>query len=122
MSILRKRQDKRLDRRRSLSGIPVVNNNIAVEHESEGRVCLRITIFRGKGWLARFQPLSHTRSVRLDEIGSFVFDLIDGKRTVLDMINVFVDQYRMNRREAELSVVEFLKSLVRRNVVSILIK
>ena len=44
------------------------------------------------------------------------------RRTTLEIIEKFAGHYRLNRREATLSTVEFLKSLVKRGVISILIK
>jgi len=107
-----------LDRRRSLEAIPVVNGGVKAADGPAGLV-LKVIVLRGSGFLARFQPAVMERRVELDEIGSFVFRLIDGKRTALDIVDAFVERYRTNRREAELSCVEFLKSLVRRHVISI---
>ena len=107
-----------LDRRKSLEAIPVVNGGVKATDGPAGLV-LKVIVLRGSGFLARFQPAVMERRVELDEIGSFVFRLIDGKRTALDIVGAFVGRYRTNRREAELSCVEFLKSLVRRHVISI---
>jgi hypothetical protein len=41
---------------------------------------------------------------------------------VLDIIDAFTARFAANRREAELSVVDFLKELVKRRVLSIAIK
>ncbi|MGI6087644.1 MAG: PqqD family protein [Kiritimatiellia bacterium] len=62
------------------------------------------------------------RKIRLDELGGYVFKLVDQQRTTLEIIEKFAGHYRLNRREATLSTVEFLKSLVKRGVISILIK
>lgn len=62
------------------------------------------------------------RNVRLDEIGGFVFKLIDNRRNTLEIIDIFLAKYRVNRREATLSIVGFLKSLVKRGIVSIAIR
>ena len=77
---------------------------------------------RGGGFLARFQPPVLERNVRLDAIGGFVFKLINNERNTQEIINMFLVKYRVNRREATLSVVDFLKSLVKRGIISIAIK
>ena len=43
--------------------------------------------------------------------------LINGKRTVLDLVNAFEERYRVNRREAELSVVSFMKMLMQKKII-----
>lgn len=77
---------------------------------------------RGKGFLSRFQPPVLERNAKLDEIGGFVFKQIDNRRSTLEIIDIFQEKYRVNRREATLSVVEFFKSLVKRGIISIAIK
>ena len=116
------RQPEPLDRRRSLHGIPVVHENVTVDRREQTRLVLTVrTPQRRRGWLARLRPPVEVRLVRLDELGSFVFEQLDGHRNVLALADRFVCEYKVSRREAELSVVAFLKSLVRRNVVSIAI-
>ena len=117
------RQEKtQIDRRQSLDGIPVLNEQISCENDKTGRLVVNIKLKRGNGFLARFQPPVLERNVRLDEIGGFVFKLIDNQRSTLEIINMFLSKYCVNRREATLSVVDFLKSLIKRGVVSIVIK
>ena len=114
---------ERLDRRRSLAGIPVLNANVTADRGDERRLTLTIrTKRREKGLLSRFQPAVMTRRLKLDELGSFVLSRIDGESDVMGIVDAFVTRYQVNRREAELSIVEFLKSLARRNVISIVIE
>lgn len=81
-----------------------------------------VRVRRGKGFLARFQPPVSKRTVELDEVGSFVLNQVDGKNDTRRIIDAFVERYNVNRREAELSCVSFLKSLATRGVISIVIK
>ena len=111
-----------MDRRQSLEGVPVLNENVSQADDETGRLVINIKVKRGNSFLARFQPPVLERNIRLDEIGGFVFKLIDNRRTVLEIIELFLEKYRVNRREATLSVVAFLKSLVKKGVVSIVIK
>ena len=105
-----------------MDGIPVLNENVSYRDDAVGRVVINVKTRRGNGLLARFQPPVLERNVRLDEIGGFVFKLIDNRRSTLDIIELFIEQYRVNRREAVLSVVNFLKLLGKRNIISIAIK
>lgn len=120
--MFKKRENNPLDRRQSLDGVPVLNENVSSGNDNAGRLVINIKMKRGNGFLARFQPPVLERNVRMDEIGAFVFKLIDNQRSALEIIELFLAKYRVNRREATLSVVEFLKSLVKRRIVSIVIR
>lgn len=111
-----------IDRRRSLAGVPVQNGGVTVEEREPGRVSLVLKVSRRAGFWGRFQPAVMERTVKLDEVGTFVFRQIDGRRDVLEIVNRFVAQYRANRREAELSVTTFMRQLAERHVISIVIK
>lgn len=117
-----KKQDKRLDRRRSLAGIPVFNENVTIDDRDADKVVVCITIQRGNAFLDRFRPPVMTHRVELDELGSFALGQIDGHTNVSGIIDAFVERYRAGRREMELSVVAFMKSLMERRVISILVE
>ena len=119
MGLFGERQDGGIDRRAALGGIPVLMPGVELEDGDDGRITAVVHLKRPDGFLARFMHPVSSRRIRLDEIGSFVLSRIDGRRTVMELIECFVGRYRINRREAELSVAEFLKSLVRRNVIAI---
>ena len=118
----RKQQPPPIDRRLSLAAVPVVNPGVRADHSRPGETLLKIQLQRGRGWMARFQPAVMERTVQLDELGSFVFGLIDGQTATQAIIEAFIARYRVNRREAELSCVDFLKSLASRYVISIVIR
>jgi hypothetical protein len=111
-----------IDRRRSLEAIPVVDEKVAVKAEANGLLTLTVRIKRQNTIFARFLPPEMERNVKLDELGTFVFGLIDGKRTTKDLIEEFVKRYKVNRREAELSCVRFLRSLAERRVIAIAVR
>jgi hypothetical protein len=113
---------RELDRRRSLDSVPVLNPGVSVEPAGPGRVTLVVRRPRGRGLLARFQPPVIERRVKLDEVGTFVFGRIDGRRPARGIVEEFVRRYRVNRREAELSCAEFLKALMRRQAVAMVVR
>lgn len=99
----------------------MLNQGVSVDDKA-GNVVIHVKIKRGTGFLARFQPPVMERTVKLEELGSFVFRQIDGRTSTLQIVERFIDRYRTNRREAELSTVDFLKSLMRRGVISVVMK
>lgn len=111
-----------IDRRRSLDGIPVLNDGVSTRQRGDGNMDIVIRSARGRGFLARFMPPVLEKRFKLDELGSFVLAEIDGRHSVIEIVNAFVARYRTNRREAELSTVAFLRSLAERKLISIVIR
>lgn len=113
-----------IDRARSLTAIPVLNEGVDARKGNNERLIITVTYTPiRKGWVARVvAPRTHHRKFKLDELGTFTFGLIDGKREVREIIDLFQRQFRVNRREAELSCVEFMKMLAARYVISLVIK
>ena len=111
-----------IDRERSLAAVPVLNGGVQVTEGRHGNVELVVRTPRGSSFFARFQPPVMQKVCRLDELGSFVFRQVDGRRSVLDIVTQFREHYRANRREAELSTVAFLRSLAQRRILSIVIR
>ncbi len=92
---------------------------VELENGDDGRMTAIVHLKRPDGFLARFMHPVSSKRIRLDEIGSYVVSQIDGKRNVMEIIGQFTGKYRINKREAELSIAEFLGSLVKRNVIAI---
>jgi hypothetical protein len=57
------------------------------------------------------------KKLQLDQLGSGVWDLIDGRRTVRQIATSFARTHRMPYREAESSVTQFLRELGKRGVI-----
>ncbi|MFO8085986.1 MAG: PqqD family protein [Desulfobacterales bacterium] len=58
-----------------------------------------------------------TKKLELDTLGSAVWDLLDGKRSVKQVIKIFAQKYRLHPKEAETSVTLFLRQLGKRGLV-----
>ena len=61
------------------------------------------------------------RRIALDEIGAYVWDMCDGETTVRTMIGRFTDKYKLNRKEAEVSMVEYLRTLAKKGLIGIIV-
>lgn len=100
----------------------MLNQGVDAQKDKDGKMTIRVKVERGAGFLARFQPPFMIRTIELDELGGFVFEQIDGDASVMNIIERFITRFRTDRREAELSTAEFLKSLMKRGVISIAVK
>jgi hypothetical protein len=117
-----------IDRRRSLALVPVRNPHaawgpLAGPHP----VTISIPLQRKPApkllfWLAqkltRKRP-PDSRILELDQMGSFVWRAIDGKTAVRALIWLLVAEYRLNRKEAEVALMEFLGQLSKRNLLAL---
>ncbi len=124
MSLFWQRERENVDRRRSLESVPVFNEGVSIDAPDanpRGAV-LRVPFHSAPGWMDRFRPKMDSRRYELDEFGAFVVRLVNGKRTVLDIIDRFQREFGMSRRESELGVVAFIKMLMRRRLVSVGLK
>lgn len=115
------RRHKPLSREQSLTSIPVRNEAIEQERSDDGNV--RLVIPRRDDWwvrgFARFFYVPKKRRITLDEIGSFVWELCDGHNDVRQIIRALAERYKLHRKEAEVSVVAYLRQLAKRRLVAI---
>ncbi len=80
--------------------------------------------FRPRGyqrWLMRV-PADATRQVDLDAPGLEVFDMCDGKNTVRRIVKKFARHHKMDEHEAEVAVVAFIRSMIKRGLVYVAVE
>lgn len=113
-----------LTREQSLGARPVLNRLVKVERSEDGNVILQIP--RRDSALARLLAkvfkMSPYRQLALDQIGTFVLELCDGEYTVRQIVDKLAETYTLSRREAELSLGEFLRMLARRSLIGLVIE
>lgn len=112
-----------LSRKEALKCIPLQNPGAEEEENQEG---LLLT------YSVEVKPFFHTlikrvtgketsnirRKIQLDQMGSSVWQLIDGQRSVSDIAISFQRQHQLDNRESEISVTSFLKELGKRGLVA----
>ena len=111
------------DRRRSLAARAIVNHKLEVEWSDEGRVVLTVPkgFIRRRGWhrYVFLLPRDQERRVELDTLGSFVWGLCEEKASVRQIILAVAERYRLSRREAEVSVIGYIKNLGTRGFIGL---
>lgn len=112
-----------ISRTESLLCIPVRNPLVEEERQNTGIVILSYPE-PVKPWfsgiLGRIGKKSETRRVKkleLDVLGTGVWDLMDGKSSVKDIIESFTKVHKLYPKEAEISVIQFLRELGRRQII-----
>jgi len=114
-----------LDRRRSLALKPLRNPLVAWNpQQGSAPVTIEIPLQRRAVpkplvWLAsklaRRQPPT-TRRIELDPVGTFVWRAADGTRSVRELIWLLAAEYRLNRKDAEVALFEFMRQLASRQL------
>ncbi len=121
MALLKRRQKNQVDRRQSLAGIPLLHTDVKVS-EVANLITLRVRTARSNTLLDRFRPPVTERKYELDEFGTFVVRQIQRRRNVLAIVLAFEKHFGMSHRESELGVVAFIKMLMQRSALSVVVE
>ncbi len=99
---------------------PLRNSMVRSEQKDDGVYILIVPLPpRGLfGWLSRIFKLPREHRIELDEIGSVVWALCDGRHSVETIVQQLVQQFKLERREVEYSLFVFLNTLARRGFIA----
>ncbi|MCL5283923.1 MAG: PqqD family protein [Armatimonadetes bacterium] len=108
-----------IDRNSVLYIRPIRNQLLEWERTETGETRLKVP--RRKDWIgrliSRWYSLPDSHVVEIDEVGSFVWQLCDGNHTVEAIVRETANEYKLNRREVEISVTTFLQTLGERRFI-----
>jgi hypothetical protein len=105
----------------AMAGIPVPHADIRIQLTAQGLVRISYPISL-KPWIARLLPNRISlpiRTLELDTMGSFVWQHIDGKTSVLELSEIVTKKYACHPSEAEHSVAAFVRQLGRRGILGL---
>lgn len=112
-----------MDRQGALTLRPGRNASLTWEKRETGETLLIIpenqSVGRITRVMAKWLSAPTERKVELDEVGGFVWELCDGRNTIEAIVQKTGKEYKMNRREAEVSVTMFLQMLHERNFIGL---
>ena len=57
------------------------------------------------------------KKLQLDELGTSVWNLMNGDRSVRQLVEIFAETHQLEIREAEVSVTQFIRELGRRGLI-----
>ncbi|HDD63669.1 MAG TPA: PqqD family protein [Thermoprotei archaeon] len=96
---------------------PVRNPTITWEKYPSGEIAVKVKIVK-KG---KRRDKVYEKKYLLDEVGSFVWNMCDGKHTVNDIISALMEKYKLHRREAEASLLQYLNMLSQRMLIGFML-
>lgn len=110
----------RYTREQSLAMKPVrlVAGDLTVDGEGHGKLTVPIQPTRIARWLVR-DAEGRRKTFELDPVGVYVWNQIDGKTSVEQLIRRIAKQYNLELRQAEASTTAFLKTLMQKGLIGI---
>jgi hypothetical protein len=107
-----------------LASRPARNEALNWEANEDGEV--QITIRRQDTWKVRILSkafyIPKERKITLDEVGTEVWQMCNGRTSVGQMIESLGRKYQLNRKEAEVSLLSYLKTLGEKRFVGFLLE
>lgn len=102
---------------------PVRNDQLTWKTTEAGETA--ITITRAENWkvraLTKIFWIPKQRTLVLDQIGTQVWEMCNGRTTVDAMIRSLSETHKLNRKEAEISLLAYLKNLGKKNLVGFVV-
>lgn len=114
-----------LPREQSLALKPVRNPAVTWERRASedddlpGPLVLRVPLkTRGVArLLTRVLAMPDSKTIELDEFGGAVWEMCDSRHTVEQLVGHTCTAYQLNRRQAEVSVIAFMRMLLERRLI-----
>ncbi len=69
--------------------------------------------------VSRIFQVPATKTIELDEFGAAVWEKCDGRHSVEQLVVFTSNAYKLNRRQAEVSVVSFMRMLAQRRLIGL---
>jgi hypothetical protein len=121
----KKRQTPQLTRRQALEYRPAKSARISETRLGTGEVLIEYPL-TVRPWIAAVAKRlggssAHvqTKKLQLDAMGTAVWDLVDGNRSVRSIVRIFAETHRLENKEAEISVTSFIRELGQRGLLGL---
>lgn len=102
---------------------PIRNPNLKVVVSKDGET---IAILPRKkeeksGFISKLLKIPDEKKIMLDEIGTFVINLCDGKHSVREIVEALHQKFKLNMEEAEAGLQIYLTQLSKRKIVGFIL-
>jgi hypothetical protein len=113
-----------ISRAEALDRIPVKSRQISENRLESGEIVICYPVSMRPlfaGLAKRFggqEVQTQMKKLQLDELGTSVWNLMDGNRSVRQLVKMFTETHQLETREAEVSVTQFIRELGRRGLIA----
>jgi hypothetical protein len=118
------RGQPKISREAMFGSKPTRNDLLEWEKTEDGEAS--ITMKRGDNWKVRILSkifwIPKQRTLILDQIGTQVWEMCDGRTTVEAMIRRLSRNHKINEKEAEISLLAYLKKLAQKRLVGFIVE
>jgi hypothetical protein len=125
MIVFKKKREAELSRAAALKCRPAKSLHVTESRLETGEILLEYPL-TVRPWLAAIakrlggpRNIVQTKKLQLDAMGTAVWDLVDGNRSVRRIIQIFAETHRLNNKEAEVSVTTFIRELGQRGILGL---
>jgi hypothetical protein len=126
MEWMTKRKSKpNLSRFEALGCVPVKTRHLREERLASGDVMIlypvtvRPWMAKIARWLGAAHAPPHTGKLQLDLLGSTVWAMLDGHSSIRKIAAMLAEEHRLEPREAEVAVTQFVRELGRRGLIGL---
>ncbi len=114
---------RKLTREEMFLAKPVKNASIRWEKNEKGGAILYIPRDKSKmiDFFSKIVFIPSEKIITLDELGAYMWGLCDGKNSVETIIIELERKFQLNRKEVEVSTLEYLKKLAQRRIIGLVI-
>jgi hypothetical protein len=115
----------RPSRSEALACVPVKNRHVSEQRLDSGEVvvlypvAVRPWMAAAARWLGAGASPPRTAKLQLDRLGSYVWGMLDGQTSLRRIAAAFAAEHRLERKEAEVAVTQFIRELGRRGLVGL---
>jgi hypothetical protein len=114
-----------LTRSEALGCIPVKNHHVQEQRLESGELVIlypvtaRPWIVKVSKWFGASETPPRTGKLQLDALGSAVWAMLDGQASIRAIAAAFAREQRLETREAEVAVTQFVRELGRRGLIGL---
>ncbi len=114
-----------MSRDEALGRTPVKNRHVRESRLDSGEVVLHYPVSappwvaRVARWLQKDPGLPRVGKLQLDALGTAVWDMIDGRRSLGGIAAAFAESNQLEPKEAQVSVAQFARELGRRGLIGL---
>jgi len=103
-----------------LASKPIRNPAVSWEKNEKGEVVITVKLEPSRpGLFSGFVKEPTERKIVLDAVGGFVWELMDGERTVSEIAERVSERFKLHRREAQASLLAYLQMLASRGLIAL---